>query len=350
MLSFVVAIVLVAGASIGLMDAVFSAPTGRINAGENFNGTTFENSGDKTQKKLLDVLRWQITRDSSDWPEWIDREHQSGPVAARLEGLGVTFVNHSTFLIQVNGINILTDPIWSERASPVSFAGPKRVRAPGVALEDLPPVDLIVVSHNHYDHMDVETLAALKKSPRHDLKIIAGLGNGALFESQELGEYEELNWYQSVALKVGGKLIKITMVPAHHWSGRGLSDRNKSLWGGFILESGGRSVYFAGDSGYGMHFKEIGKKFPGLDLALLPIGAYEPRWFMKAQHMNPAEAVRAFVDVGAARGMGMHFGTFADLTDEAIDQPARELEAALNELELPLDKFIVPEFGLMYSF
>jgi L-ascorbate metabolism protein UlaG (beta-lactamase superfamily) len=241
--------------------------------------------------------------------------------------------------LQTDGLNVLTDPVWSERVSPVRWAGPRRVRAPGLAFERLPPVHLVLVSHSHYDHMDLATLRRLERHFRP--LFLTGLGNGRLLRSQGLRRVEELDWWHRFDTGAG---VEVTMTPARHFSRRGLFDTNRSLWGGFLLRDGRRKVYFAGDSAYGPHFAEIGRRAGGVDVALLPIGAYEPRWFMHSNHVNPDEAVRVHLDVDSRQSVAMHFGTF-QLTDEPIDEPVRALGEALARHGVPGQHFRVPRFG-----
>ena len=250
----------------------------------------------------------------------------------------VTFVGHATFLIQVASTNLLIDPVYSARASPVSFAGPRRVRAPGVRFEDLPAISLVLVSHNHYDHCDLGTLRALHR--RFRPRLVAPIGNGRLLRSAGIGPVEEIDWWQSASAAP----LSVTLTPAQHFSARNMFDRNRALWGGFLIEAGGRRILFAGDSGYGPHFREIAARLGPIDLALLPIGAYEPRWFMKDIHMNPAEAVQAHRDLGARHSIAMHFGTF-QLTPEGIDEPVRELATALRERGVAAERFRTVDVG-----
>src|SRR5947207_3416276 len=246
------------------------------------------------------------------------------PAGAGPDDVVVTFRGHATLLSHVGTISLLIDPVYSQRASPVSFAGPRRVRAPGVRFDDLPPVSLVLLSHNHYDHCDLATLRALER--RFHPRLVTPLGNGRLLQSAGIRDVEELDWWQSASAAP----LPVTLTPAQHFSARGPFDRNRALWGGFLIEARGRRILFAGDSGYGPHFREIATRLSPVALALLPIGAYEPRWFMQDIHMNPAEAVQAHVDLGARRSLAMHYGTF-QLTPEGVDEPVRELTRALRE-------------------
>ncbi len=306
---------------------------------EHFHRGRFRNPVTTADRRFWQFLRWMATRRKERWPRWVE-EVPPGPVPQADAGhVAATFVNHSTFLLQVGGQRILTDPMWSRRASPLSWAGPRRVRRPGVALEDLPPVSVVLVSHNHYDHMDLPTLRHLRE--RFDPLFVTSLGNRRYLRRRGLGRVEELDWWQS--LRIGASLV-VTLTPAQHFSARGLFDRNRTLWGGFLLASGRTRVYFAGDSGYGAHFRAIRERAGGIDLALLPIGAYEPRWFMRPAHVNPAEAVQVHLDLRPRLSIAMHFGTF-QLTDEAIDEPVRALRAALAERGVDQHEFRVPAFG-----
>ncbi len=220
----------------------------------------------------------------SRWPTWV--ENKGVPQLNEILGtdeIAITFVNHATFLVQTGSITILTDPVWSERASPVRWIGPKRVRKPGVAFEDLPIIDIILLSHNHYDHMDTATLKQLGQ--RFAPAAFAAVGDARLVGSLGFKGVRELDWWDAIQFN---DALKITFVPAQHFSARGLFDRQKSLWGGYVIESHGRRIYFAGDTGYSTHFSDIKSRLGPPDIAMLGIGAYEPRWFMKPVHMNPA--------------------------------------------------------------
>jgi L-ascorbate metabolism protein UlaG (beta-lactamase superfamily) len=286
-------------------------------------------------------LHWQRSRRPAPWPAWIEDPPQPPPPHLPAERIGATFIGHSSFLIQIGGLRLLVDPIWSMRCSPVPFAGPKRVRAPGQRLEDLPGVDALLLSHNHYDHMDMPTLRRVRArfAPR---RCVTGLGNAAYLARAGLGDATELDWWRSTTI---GE-VTITYVPARHFSARGLHDRSRALWGGCVLQRpDGAAVYFAGDSGWCPHFAEIGARFPDIRLALLPIGAYAPRWFMAPVHIDPEEAVRAHLALGARRSLGMHHGTFARLTDEAIDEPPRLLAEARARHGLAEEAFGLLPFG-----
>ena len=291
-------------------------------------------------KSIWKVFRWLITPRRSRWPRWVDDVPPSAPPPTPRAGeLAVTFVNHSTFLLQFEGINVLTDPIWSARCSPVRWAGPRRVRRPGLDIMDLPPIHVVLVSHNHYDHMDLPTLRRLDR--RFRPQFVTGKGNHRTLTRAGLPRVEELEWWQTLSPVQG---LDVTMTPAQHFSRRGLFDVNHSVWGGFWLRAGGFQVYFAGDSGYGPHFRAIHDRLGRPDVALIPIGAYEPRWFMKWNHINPAEAVQVHRDLDAGISFAMHFGTF-QLTDEPIEEPKEQLRATMKEQGIVGDRFRILGFG-----
>ena len=307
-------------------------------ASDHFNGERFFNPHAPGGKTREDLRRWRRNRRKQPWPAHVDDPPFPPPARAAADRIAATFIGHSTFLLQIGGICVLLDPIWSQRCSPVAFAGPRRARRPGQSLATLPGVDLLLVSHNHYDHMDLPTLRRVRR--RWAPPAVTGLGNARHLAKAGIRSAIELDWWQST--DIAG--ARVTYVPAQHFSARTLRDRNRSLWGGFVIEAGGAVAYFAGDSGYCPHFAEIGRRFPRIDLALLPIGAYEPRWFMRQQHVDPEEAVQAHVDLQSRRSLGMHFGTF-QLTDEAIDAPVRTLRQAQTRASITPAEFDVLGFG-----
>ena len=327
------------------------ASTGTTNAP--FDGTEFHNlDGVPAGRSLWDVLRWKFLGGRlPPWPKQTDRDMVTPrlPESIREGEVAATFVGHSTFLLQfAGGLNVLTDPVWSERVSPVTFAGPRRVRPPALAFDDLPPIQAVLVSHGHYDHLDLATLRRLDE--RFAPRFLTGLGNRAFLQKKGLRQVDELDWWQSCRLGTpapGASDWEVTFTPAQHWSARGIRKRNTALWGGFWLQppSGeAPCVYFAADSGFGRNFALVRERLGTPDLAFLPIGAYAPRWFMKDQHMNPAEAVQAHLALGAKRSVAMHFGTFR-LTDEGIDDPAEALAQSLAAHHLDTGAFRVPKFG-----
>lgn len=279
----------------------------------------------------------------STWPEYVENHViPKRNVDLDPNGLGLTFVNHATFLIQVAGLNILTDPVWSDRLGPGFLSlkfGPKRVRNPGITLEELPHIDVVVISHNHYDHLDIETLKILRY--RFSPKVLVPLGDKALIESIGIKDVQELDWWESVTINPD---TQITFTPAQHSSRRGLFDLDRSLWGGYLIQHRDRSIYFDGDSGYSTHYAEINKRLGSPDIAILGIGAYLPRWFMKPLHMNPTEATAAHKDLGAKLSIGMHYGTF-QLSAEGFDQPSKDLKNALVKEDFLQGSFILLQEG-----
>ena len=289
---------------------------------------------------LASVMKWRMTSKAKPWV----RDMDPPPPAAVAQpvppgGVRVTMVNHATLLVQLHGFTYLTDPVYAERASPISFAGPQRYRAPGIAMVDLPHIDAVLVSHNHYDHLDLATLKALWQ--RDKPQMIVPLGTADLLRGADIQNVSELDWWQSTTAGVG---VTVTLTEAQHWSARGVFDRNVALWGGYVVTLAGVQVYFAGDTGYGKHFQRIRERVGRIDLALLPIGAYEPRWFMKTNHMNPDDAVRAHIDLQVQQSVAVHFGTF-QLTDEGIDDPPRELGLALTVRGVEPGRFVAPANG-----
>ncbi len=318
-----------------------SAVNEKTNFTAPFNGKTFDNLQPFEVKSFWDVIKWRMTSKRSEWPLNVENEAQDLP-APLVESSSPTFlmINHATILIQVDGLNFLTDPIYSERSSPVSFAGPKRVRKPALDFDKLPPIHAVVISHNHYDHLDLPTL--LKLEEKFSPTFYVGLKNTELLKSAGIKKVIEMDWWQKIQLND----VHLSFVPAQHWSARGLFDRYETLWGGFFIEGSSHKIYFAGDTGYGDFFKQIKERLGAPDLSFLPIGAYEPRWFMKGAHMNPEDAVMAHMDLESKFSVGMHFGAF-QLTDEAITDPVTDLKKAQEKLK-PNHPFLAPIFGKLY--
>jgi L-ascorbate metabolism protein UlaG (beta-lactamase superfamily) len=297
---------------------------------DHFDGRRFFNPNGANGQPFWNVPRLLLTP-RTQWPSQVPVEPQRPP-APEPGQVVVTFIGHATFLIQTGSANLLIDPVYYERASPLRSAGPRRVRSPGVRVEDLPPISLVLLSHNHYDHCDLGTLRLLDE--RFHPQVVTPRGNRRLLQAAGVTGVEELDWWERSSTAP----LPVTVTPAQHFSARGPFDRNRALWGGFLIQAGKLRIFYAGDSGYGPHFRQIADGLRPIDLALLPIGAYEPRWFMKDIHMNPAEAVQAHLDLAARRSIGMHFGTF-QLTPEGIDEPVRELARALAERGLPAAQF-----------
>jgi len=311
-------------------------------ASDHFNGTHFFDPDGAPPKGLRDLWKWRRSGTRQPWPSRAPSPFADTPPLRVTSGVRFAFVGHASWLIQTGGQNILVDPVWSERASPFTFAGPKRVNDPGIAFDALPPIDTVLVSHGHYDHLDVATLSRLAK--KYSPRVITPLGNDRTMTARDRAiRAEAFDWHDRVTL--GGGLAA-TLMPTRHWSARGLFDRNRCLWASFVLETSVGKIYVVCDSGYGTghHFRSVRDNHGALRAAILPIGAYEPRWFMKDQHMNPSDAVKALADCGAELALAHHHGTF-QLTDEAIDAPERELYAALDEVRVAREKFRVLKPG-----
>lgn len=306
-----------------------------------FDGRRFFNPDGPTGNTFSNFLKWRRTRDPAPWPERVENTASPAlPDTVRDGEVHVTLVNHCTFLIQLPGINILTDPVYSERVSPVTFAGPRRVRDPGLPWDELPRIDAVVISHGHYDHLDVATLGQL--NARFRPKFYTGLGNRSLLMDRGIDDVTELDWWQAAGTDAIG--AKITFTPVQHWTARTLLDRNTTLWGGFHIRQDAIDIFFGGDAGYGGEFTAIRERLGRPALALLPIGAFKPRWFMEPSHMAPDEAVKAHLDLGARQSLAMHFDTFP-LADEGFGTAAEELNSARAKAGLPETEFPAPETG-----
>jgi len=303
---------------------------------DHFDGRRFVNPTGTAGQPYSAVPR-MLLEPRTPWPAHVDEPSRRPP---RLDGAVavVTFIGHATFLIQTAAGNILTDPMYSQRAGPLNVIGPRRVRQPAVPFGDLPEISMVLLSHNHYDHCDLGTLRKLAQ--RFDPLVITPLGNGALVRSSGIRRVEELDWWRDAKTSA----LPVTLTPAQHFSARSPFDRNRALWGGFVLVVDGARIFFAGDSAYAPFFREVRQRLGPIDLALLPIGAYEPRWFMQSVHMNPAEAVQAHLDLEASASVGMHFGTFP-LTAEGIDEPLRALAEACRARNIPPSRFRTLPFG-----
>ncbi|MBV9563806.1 MAG: MBL fold metallo-hydrolase [Bradyrhizobium sp.] len=316
---------------------------------DHFDGERFFDPDGAPPKSLSQILRWQFGggRKRARWPDWAPSPHLDTP-PPRVDGGAVrlSFVGHASWLIQAAGLNILVDPVWSTRVSPVAWAGPRRHNDPGIAFEALPRIDIVLVSHGHYDHLDMATLSKLAANfaPR----VITPLGNDLTMKDADASiRAESFDWHDRVELGDG---VAVTLVPTRHWSARSLKDRNRALWASFVLETPAGKLYIVCDSGYGdgKHFRCVAAVHGPLKLAILPIGAYEPRWFMRDQHMNPEDAVQALADCGAETALAHHHGTF-QLTDEAIDAPPIELGKALDEAGVPRERFRVLKPGQVFE-
>ncbi len=319
------------------------------------------NYTDATDKSRLDLIRWQIERARAGLPK---PPEQATPVVApdmkfvsdnqgTTQEPAITWIGHATMLVQMGGLNILTDPHFSQRASPVQFAGPKRHQPPGIALKDLPRIDVVLLSHNHYDHLDTTSVNGLNNQSGGAPVFIVPLGVKKWFIAQGITNVQQLDWWDKTTVNTATGQVDVHFTPVQHWSARGPGDRRATLWGGFAVFASDFQLYFSGDTGYSQDFIDTQKHFAarqtaslggGFDMALIAVGAYAPRWFMKDQHVNPSEAVQIHLDLKAKRSVGIHWGTF-DLTDESLDQPPKDLAAARAASSLPQEAFDVMAIG-----
>lgn len=325
-----------------VVGALLSAPTYNGPVSDHFNGKQFINPTGVKAKGLLDVLKWMRERKQGKWIRKVGVKIGPRPLPRYDGGVRITFVNHSTFLIQVDGVNIITDPVWSERVSPFTFMGPKRMRPPGLNFDDLPRIDLVLLSHNHYDHLDITTLQ--KIHDKYNPQYIVPLGVSEYLQRKNITAVRELDWWQTMAFGTG---FTIEAVPAQHFSGRGTLDRDRTLWCGYAIHGKHGNVYFAGDTGYNPEtFKEIGKRTKPT-VAIIPIGAYKPEWFMSPIHCSPDEAVQIFKDLGSPQSIASHFGTFP-LADDSCDDPVDRLKDVVKKEGI--SNFLVLEEGVAKDF
>ena len=305
---------------------------------ERFKNTDEDAAG----KSFREFLKWSFTNkkpelvaiDSSD--EWKELTPSSTDY--------LVWIGHATYLINKDGLTILTDPVFSKRASPVRFAGPKRLIPPAIPIDKLPKIDVITVSHNHYDHLDLKSLKMIYKANPNAIFLVPK-GDKRRLERRGIENVKEFLWWEEI--EINGS--KFTFTPVQHWSARGIADRNKSLWGGWFMELKTESIYHAGDTGYSDDFIETKKRLGSPSLSLIPVGAYAPRWFMKTNHVNPPEAIQVALDLESKRNFGMHWGTF-QLTDEEIMEPPELLKQSLKELGLSEEFFRVLTPGEVVEF
>jgi L-ascorbate metabolism protein UlaG (beta-lactamase superfamily) len=309
---------------------------------DHYNGKTFFNPGVKIRKSFLQLMKMlrERRRKRKTWPKFV-LNTATPQLANKLDHTqaAITYVNHASHLIQLQNLNIITDPIFSKRAGPFALLGPKRVRKPGIGLKDLPSVDVVLVSHNHYDHMDMRTLKKLNNLFKP--LFIVPLGNKKYFTRRKIHKVIELDWWQTHTLTENQT---ITLVPAQHWSMRTMNDTNKALWGGYWIRSHQLNIYFAGDTGFGEHFKLIKEKMGRANISILPIGAYEPRWFMKPQHMNPEDAVQASLILETKLAIATHHQTFR-LATEGFYEPKQSLQHNLVLNKINPNYFLAPDIG-----
>ncbi|GAB3897499.1 MBL fold metallo-hydrolase [Spirosoma agri] len=312
-----------------------SAPRYTGPVSDHFDGSEFYNLDGVKPKGFLEMGGWIFNRHPGPWPAYHD-DPPGPPPPDRVNGrtVRVTFINHSTVLLQFDGINVLTDPVYYERVSPFQFVGPKRNNPPGIRFDDLPKIDVLLLSHNHWDHLDIGTVRKL--CDRDHPQVYCPLGVKAFLDEEGCGAVQEMDWLQSV---VYNDSTTIHCVPAQHFSGRGFFDRNATLWAGYVIDSKvAGKLYFAGDSGYGNHVNAIGNQFGPLRLALIPIGAYKPPAFMSPIHCSPAEAVQIHMDSQSEQSVAIHFGTFP-LADDGANEPVDDLAKALAAKRIPAERF-----------
>ncbi len=331
-----------------VIDRSIAAETYRGPVSDHFDGKQFYNivNGDPlapAREQQGSLWQWIMNRPPNTWV-WRDDSINTIP-EERVAGdrIVATFINHASVLVQTQGINILTDPIWSDRASPFAFAGPHRYRKPGIAFEHLPPIDVVIISHNHYDHMDIPTLRRIVE--RWQPKIYVPLANQSYLTERGIAGVEDMDWWESRNIS---ESVAISAVAAQHFSSRGLSDRNKTLWGGYIVRTPRGHIYFAGDTGYGPFIGEIKKRFPNIVLGFIPIGAFRPEWFMGPVHVSPDEAIRIQTDLGIDTVIGIHFGTFR-LADDQQDEPEQRVQRTLDTLSESAPDFRVPKNGEVFT-
>lgn len=316
----------------------FNAPPYRGPETEHFDGKRFRNLESTDHGTPGALLKWMMNRDQGEWSSVDPAPGPPPPERVHGSDCRVTFVGHATLLVQLEGLNLLTDPVWADRVGPRSKVGPKRYRPPGLRFEDLPPIDLVLLSHNHYDHLCEATMRRLAE--HHRPTVVTGLGNAQLLNRFGIDDAHDLDWWASTERNGA----TITAVPMRHFSGRGPGDRDRTLWCGLHVKHPSGAVLFAGDTGYGTHFRQIRDRLGAPRVALLPIGAYRPRFMMKAVHVDPPEAVQAHQDLGATTSVAMHFGTFP-LADDGMDEPERDLAAALAAAGVSQDGFRVLPHG-----
>jgi L-ascorbate metabolism protein UlaG (beta-lactamase superfamily) len=306
----------------------------------------FRNLDEYEQPGFLDFLKWHFGRvgrgrkpaDAYNFPL---AKNDPAFLASNRDKTTLTWIGHATVLLQLNGKNILTDPLFSERASPVQWVGPKRVVPPGLSIENLPPIDMVVISHDHYDALDEGSIKKLhERDGGRETTFFVPLGLKKWFERRGISRVFELDWWDHH--EEGD--FRVTAVPVQHWSKRSLFSQNNTLWAGWVVESPNFSFFFVGDSGYTSDFEEIGRRLGPFDLSAIPVGAYEPRWFMRHHHMAPEEAVQVHLDTGSKKSVGIHWGTFI-LTDEPLDEPPQKLREAKNEKGVPEEAFVVLKHG-----
>jgi L-ascorbate metabolism protein UlaG (beta-lactamase superfamily) len=314
---------------------------------DHFDGSRFHNRTSGLDYSLWQEVKigWELRTKKKNWPARFETPPYRAPAEPLLHGIRVLWIGHSTTLIQTPRLNIITDPILFDSIGPSVF-GLNNVTNPGLIIESLPPIDLILISHNHYDHLDLRSLHALVDRQRTaPPTILVGRGVGPLLKNAGLTRFSELDWDESVAAKDA----RVYFLEAIHTSRRGMWDTNKTLWGSFLIDTPEGGIYFAGDTAYGPHFRHVYEKYGALRVSLLPIGAYQPRWFMYRMHMNPDEAVRAHLDLHSQSSIGIHFGLI-DNAGESYDAPVQDLVAARRAHGVDATNFVAPHYGQVFRY
>jgi len=312
---------------------------------DHFDGRRFDNPWAPWRQRFSDFLKWRLTARRGPWPDFAPVETTRPPARVPGEELRVTYVGHATVLLQTQGFNILTDPIWTDRASPVQFAGPKRVAVPGVPFDHLPPIDVVLVSHNHYDHLSLPTLKRLQE--QFNPLVLTPLGNDRIIHAAiPKMRVATLDWGGSHGLTHG---MRIALEPMQHWSARGFGDQRDALWGAFVMVAPGGPIYFLADAGHAPNLTaRFLEKYGQPRFSLLPVGAYEPEWFMQYAHMTPAQAVDTFVALGSSHAMGTQHEVFP-MADEAYAAPRKALAEALARAGIPAGRFRLPRVGEWFA-
>lgn len=325
--------------AITISSCFFAVPPYKGEKSDHFDGEKFVNIDRAHDLDYWAFLQFILFRTDGYWADYYPQKIDGNPPMRTAEGeLKVTFINHASTLVQFDGINVLTDPVWSEYTTPIPPIGPQRRRPAGIDFDKLPPIDVVIISHNHYDHMDFATLKRLKE--KFNPLILYPLGNKPLFEDYELPNSKDMDWWDSVTVKGKG----ITFVPARHFSNRGITDRNGTLWGGYVFSTSAGPVYFAGDTGFGIHYTKIRERYGKIRFSILPIAPIEPRSFMSEIHQDAREAVMAHIELQSQKSMGIHFGTFKQAGD-AMTAPIDSLIVGLRDLGVSPKDFILPGQG-----
>lgn len=341
-LIFILLLILLFIASVIIGGILLSTKAYKGPVSDHFDGKKFYNRG-REAKGFREVGNYAAKRVPDKWVENYENYTRNDAIPIpNSDDIQFIFVNHSSFLIQHQDVNILTDPIWSKRCSPFQFAGPKRMRPPGLAFEVLPKIDIVLISHNHYDHLDRLTIKELNK--QHQPTYIAPLGMKQIMSKFGCQKIIVLDWWESCQVNN----LRITATPANHFSSRGIRDRNTSLWCGYHIQSENKKIHFVGDTGYSSVFKEIGNRLGPMDISFIPIGAYLPEWFMSPIHVNPHESIKIHFDIKSKQSVAMHFGTFP-LADDNPERSTSRLVKARQESNLSEHEFMIPDEGHIYS-